>query len=1006
MLRQVFVSLLFFSMAMLAAGSLFSQQLQASAMSASLYREIEQSAPEDFHEVFILMKDRVDVEAYQTRTLRAGISQQQRVMGLLQDLQVKAATVQAPLLAMIRASQEVDAASVEQFWAINAIHVKAQKKLIAALSERPDIAWIEKNEILERSAAPEFDSPAMPVPNGREPGLDAIRAPALWALGYSGYGRKVLIVDSGQDPDHPALRNQFAYHNAPIGQVYLSSALPDFCDSHGTGVASAAVGMDAVTRDTLGAAFNAQWMGGPFSNLRNIDTDEFCVYKGSVRDVVTVLQWALNPDGQISTVTDIPDVINNSYGRTISNTAECSQVWPDLFRSLDAAGIAIVFSAGNNGPDPSSVGLQASISISDVVPFSVGAVTSSSTIANFSSRGPSQCTNLLNSALDIKPEVVAPGSGVRVASPGRVQYSTTSGTSFSAPYVSGALLLLKEAFPYLPGRELARALYNTAVDLGITGEDNTYGKGLIDVFAAYQYLISLGNQPIVPVRAKIDVQQLNTTARLLNCGGNVFLETSFRNNGTEELRSLDIIVRREFSPTALLSTKWTGKLAPGAITKVVLPEFSSAFGTYVLEIELNNPNGVQDERTLNNRFKRRVTVSPQPLLPQINPIISATCAGSRALVTAKYEGDGTLRWYGQSEGGTALAEGLQFYSGPLNQDTTVFAELRFVQKVGKADNSGGSSELSTSSTGGLVFSALTNFTLRSVLVFAEVAGPRNIRLKRPDGSIQQRLVNVPKVGANRLTLGFSIEPGDNYVLDISVGRELYINTTGTSFPYLIPGVLRIDKSENPDPATYSFFFDWEVEYNYPCGRLPVRIGIASTSAAAKAAFSGPTAAVPINNGVASVTFQNSSTSANQYLWNFGDGNSSTVANPTHQYTKAGKYVISLSATGSGGCSDVAIGNVEISPVSSLKTLDLDDEQLQIFPNPAREKVFIQLALDRPEAVRITLCDLSGRRLRVLELDKDKDFQQELNLSGLPEGILLVTLTGDTFQATRKVLVYR
>ena len=1003
MLRQVHVFCLFFSIVILDARPGFAQQLNAGAMGADLYREIEQSAPEDFHEVFVLMKDRVDVDAYQALSLRAGISQAQRTMGLLQELQSKAAKVQAPVLEIVRASRNVEAASIEQFWAVNAIYIKAQKSLIALLSQRPDIAWIEKNEILELSDAPAFESPAMPVPNGREPGLDAIRAPALWALGYTGYGRKVLVVDSGQDPDHPALRNQFAYHNAPLAQVYLSTAVPDFCDSHGTGVASAAVGLDAVTRDTLGAAFNAQWMGGPFSNLRNIETDEFCVYKGAVRDVVSVLQWALNPDGQISTVNDIPDVINNSYGRTITNTAECSQVWPDLFRSLDAAGIAIVFSAGNNGPDPGSVGLQASVSISDVVPFSVGAVTSASGIANFSSRGPSQCTNLLNPTLDIKPEVVAPGSGVRVASTGRVPYTTTSGTSFSAPYVSGALLLLKEAFPYLPGRELARALYNTAVDLGIAGEDNSFGKGLIDVFAAYQLLVSQGNQPIVPVRAKVDVQQLNTTARLLNCGGNIFLETSFRNNGTEELKSVDIIVRRESSTNTLFSTKWTGSLAPGAIAKVILPEFSSAFGTYVLEVELNNPNGVQDERTLNNKFKRRVTVSPQPLLPQINPVVSATCTGSRALVTAKYEGDGVLRWYGQAEGGTVLAEGIQFHTGPLNRDTTVYAELRFNQKVGKPDDSGGS-ELSTGSTGGLVFSALTSFTLRSVLVFADVTGPRNIRLKRPDGSIQQRLVNVPKVGANRLNLGFSIEPGDNYVLDISVGRELYINTTGSSFPYLIPGVLRIDRSENPNPAVYSFFYDWEIEYNYPCGRLPVRIATTSAPVAAQAAFTGPTTTVPLSNGIASVTFQNSSTAASQYLWNFGDGNTSTAPNPTHQYTKAGKYVVSLSATGNGGCSDVAIGNLEVSPATSIKPLDLDDAQLQIFPNPTSEKVFVQLTLDRPETVRIVLSDLSGRRIRVMDLDKANEFLEEFDLSGLPSGILLITITGDSFLATRRVVV--
>ena len=68
----------------------------------------------------------------------------------------------------------------------------------------------------------------------------------------------------------------------------------------------------------------------------------------------------------------------------------------------------------------------------------------------------------------------------------------------AAPHVSGAVLLLKEAFPYLSGEELLMALYLTAVDLGDPGEDNTYGMGLIDVDAAFQYLAN-SNLPIDPL---------------------------------------------------------------------------------------------------------------------------------------------------------------------------------------------------------------------------------------------------------------------------------------------------------------------------------------------------------------------------------------------------------------------------------------------------------------------------------------------------------------------------
>lgn len=55
----------------------------------------------------------------------------------------------------------------------------------------------------------------------------------------------------------------------------------------------------------------------------------------------------------------------------------------------------------------------------------------------------------------------------------------------------------------------------------------------------------------------------------------------------------------------------------------------------------------------------------------------------------------------------------------------------------------------------------------------------------------------------------------------------------------------------------------------------------------------------------SVEFSNSTSSAASYLWDFGDGNSSTDANPSHTYTQAGSYTVVMIATNSLGCTDTA-----------------------------------------------------------------------------------------------------
>jgi len=67
-----------------------------------------------------------------------------------------------------------------------------------------------------------------------------------------------------------------------------------------------------------------------------------------------------------------------------------------------------------------------------------------------------------------------------------------------------------------------------------------------------------------------------------------------------------------------------------------------------------------------------------------------------------------------------------------------------------------------------------------------------------------------------------------------------------------------------------------------------------------------------------ITFTNTSANSTQYLWDFGDGGSSTLANPTYQYTSSGTFTITLLASNALGCSDVyqfvnAV-NIDPSPV--------------------------------------------------------------------------------------------
>ncbi|MDW3191684.1 MAG: PKD domain-containing protein [Cytophagales bacterium] len=49
-----------------------------------------------------------------------------------------------------------------------------------------------------------------------------------------------------------------------------------------------------------------------------------------------------------------------------------------------------------------------------------------------------------------------------------------------------------------------------------------------------------------------------------------------------------------------------------------------------------------------------------------------------------------------------------------------------------------------------------------------------------------------------------------------------------------------------------------------------------------------------------VTFTDGSVGADTYSWDFGDGNSSTDASPTHTYAEGGTYTVALTVTNAGG----------------------------------------------------------------------------------------------------------
>jgi bacillopeptidase F len=275
------------------------------------------------------------------------------------------------------------------------------------------------------------------------------------------------------------------------------------------------VGWSPTTGDTVGVAIDAEW----------IAAKTICSSPHTTNSIAG-FQWAMDPDGNPGTINDMPDAISNSwYDPSTSN--ECAGIYKTTLDAVEAAGIAVVFSAGNSGPGTSTITRPKNINTDEVNVFCVANINGASylggnmdPITSSSSRGPSLCGG--TGSFLIKPEVSAPGTSVRSAYNGG-GYANLTGTSMASPHVAGAIALLRQFAPNLTGKQIKLALYNTAKDLGTPGEDNTYGKGLIDVYAAF---LSLGTPDTTPPDPVADLDVVDTTSNSLTITWTVPNDTS------------------------------------------------------------------------------------------------------------------------------------------------------------------------------------------------------------------------------------------------------------------------------------------------------------------------------------------------------------------------------------------------------------------------------------------------------------------------------------------------
>jgi len=318
----------------------------------------------------------------------------------------------------------------------------------------------------------------------RSDGPTEHNAASAWNAGHTGQGVTIAIIDSGVDEDSP----EFAGRISPLSRDMLGAGRPvSGSDDHGTNVAMVA----AAARDNigiLGIAFNVTIMAlrsdtvGSCSADNPQDPDTDCSFADNT--IAAAINFAS---------TNGAKVINISLGGQGANSAVLNAVAAAANR-----GTLIIVSAGNDGDvEPKSFARLIDLAANGGV-IIVGSVDADGSMSSFSNRAGTQNAHYMT-ALGRRICCVYQDGQIYVDGDGFVYLF--SGTSFSAPQVSGAAALLAQAFPNLTGRQIADILLRTAFDVGDFGIDVVFGNGILDIYQAFQPLgpTSLAGGAAVPL---------------------------------------------------------------------------------------------------------------------------------------------------------------------------------------------------------------------------------------------------------------------------------------------------------------------------------------------------------------------------------------------------------------------------------------------------------------------------------------------------------------------------
>lgn len=454
-------------------------------------------------------------------------------------------------------------------WIANALYFDASKAAIQDLARRNDIEIIGFAK--EYNWIPEDEAPR-PASATREitQNVYQVNADDVWALGYTGHGVVVAVIDTGVNYNHLDLADHLwdGGSEFPNHGYDVKNNDNDPMDDHGHGShCSGTVLGDGTAGSQTGMAPDATLMC-----VKCLDSEG----NGGAQSISQGIQWAVEHGC---------DMFSMSLGIPNSSIPDRTLLRHTCEAALDA-GIVAAIAAGNEGsstwmyPIPNNVRVPGSCpppymdEVQGENPggltcsVCIGAVDYNDNAAYFTSRGPVTWQNTEFGDYPyqpgiglIRPDVCAPGVDIKSLNyQSNTGYTLMSGTSMATPCVAGCMALMLSKDINLMPSEVCRILEETAVKLS-ESKSNIYGFGRIDVLSAVE-AISTG---VVQYNYIYHINdEAGNQNGYLNPGESVTMGVVMVNLGSEQVSNISIaLTTYDENVTITQNTAACPDLAPG-----------------------------------------------------------------------------------------------------------------------------------------------------------------------------------------------------------------------------------------------------------------------------------------------------------------------------------------------------------------------------------------------------------------------------------------------------------